>query len=423
MVAASLAATPAVASAEIRFASPTGASSGTCTAAEPACSLQRAVETVAQPGDQVVVLAGDYTEGGNAVTINSAIDVGGVPGQPRPRILSTANSAVEVTAAGALVHDLRIDHSGGTGGVALDIEAASTADRAIATSSANIACLPAFGAVIRDSVCLSTAADEAAVRFIYSGAFGPTAPTSTATLRNVTAVAPSGNSHGIEMQTQDVGVLTLNAVNVIAIGSGTGADVAAFNGGTSVTINLDHSNYDSEDEPGPATAITDPGSGANQLPPPQFADPASGEFHQAVGSPTINAGTDDGQLGPLDIDAGSRLVGPAPDIGADEFVPASTPAPPGDTFPPDTGIRKGPKKKTFKRHFKFEFGGSEPGVTFECQLDEGGWEPCTSPTEVKGLKRGKHVYAVRAIDRAGNPDPTPADRRWKVIRRPKKLRN
>ncbi len=59
-------------------------------------------------------------------------------------------------------------------------------------------------------------------------------------------------------------------------------------------------------------------------------------------------------------------------------------------------------------------------MTFECQLDEGGWEPCTSPVKLKGLRRGKHVFAVRAIDAAGNADPTPADRRWKITKKHKK---
>ena len=187
-----------------------------------------------------------------------------------------------------------------------------------------------------------------------------------------------------------------------------------------MTINLDHSNYDSEDEPGPATTVTDPGSGTNQVAAPQFADPASGEFHQAAGSPTINAGADDGLLGPLDLDGESRVQGPAPDIGADEFtVSSSSQPPPGDNFPPDTGIRKGPKKKTFKRHFKFEFGGSEPGSRSSASSTRAAGRPAPRRTEVKGLKRGKHVFAVRAIDQAGNPDPTPADRRWKVIKRPK----
>jgi hypothetical protein len=334
-------------------------------------------------------------------------------GQPRPTINSTASSAVDVNVDNVVVSDLRINHSGGPGGVALDIQAASTADRVIATSSANIACLPALGAVIRDSICHSTAPNQAAVRFFTS------TDVSTATLVNVTAVASVGNSNAIDLEVFDVGVQTLNATNVIANGSGTAADVSAVNNAAgSVTINLDHSNYDTENEPGATTTITDPGSGANQLAAPQFSDAATSGFHQLAGSPTVDAGTAGAGLGSADVDGDPRSVGSAPDIGADEFVPAVTP-PPVDTFPPDTKIIDGPKKKTFKRHVKFEFGGSEPGVTFECRLDDGAFEACSSPDKLKGLKRGKHVFAVRAIDQAGNADPVPADRQWKVTKRPK----
>ena len=93
-----------------------------------------------------------------------------------------------------------------------------------------------------------------------------------------------------------------------------------------------------------------------------------------------------------------------------------------DSFPPDTGIRKGPKQKTDKRKARFEFGGSEPGVTFECRLDEGliegAWVPCTSPYTIRGLaRRTKYVFSVRSVDASGNADRTPADRRWKVTKK------
>jgi hypothetical protein len=99
-----------------------------------------------------------------------------------------------------------------------------------------------------------------------------------------------------------------------------------------------------------------------------------------------------------------------------------------DSFPPDTGIRKGPQKKTDKRKATFEFGGSEPGVTFECRLDEGlihgPWVACTSPQRIRGLaRRTKYVFAVRAVDASGNADRTPADRRWKVTKRKKKKKD
>jgi len=91
----------------------------------------------------------------------------------------------------------------------------------------------------------------------------------------------------------------------------------------------------------------------------------------------------------------------------------------GDTDPPETTITKGPKKKSKKKKAKFEFASDEPGSTFQCKLDKGGFEPC-DPAETFKVKRKKHQLQVRAVDPAGNVDPTPAERSWKVKKKRKK---
>jgi serine protease len=59
---------------------------------------------------------------------------------------------------------------------------------------------------------------------------------------------------------------------------------------------------------------------------PLFVDPAAGDYHLQAGSPCIDVGTSD--VPPLpglpatDFDGNDRVIGAAPDIGADEFVPA-----------------------------------------------------------------------------------------------------
>jgi hypothetical protein len=61
----------------------------------------------------------------------------------------------------------------------------------------------------------------------------------------------------------------------------------------------------------------------------------------------------------------------------------------------------------------FGFTASEPG-TLQCSLDDAPFSPCRSPRTLTDLAFGPHRFQVRAVDRAGNADPTPAARRWTV---------
>ena len=77
-----------------------------------------------------------------------------------------------------------------------------------------------------------------------------------------------------------------------------------------------------------------------------------------------------------------------------------------DTAPPETLI--GSQEGTT---FTFV---SEAGATFECSLDDSPFVGCASPMTYPAVAPGAHVFRVRARDRAGNPDPTAAERRWTV---------
>ena len=86
-----------------------------------------------------------------------------------------------------------------------------------------------------------------------------------------------------------------------------------------------------------------------------------------------------------------------------------------DTSPPDTAISFGPSSFNTSDAPRFEFSATEGGATFECRLDAAPFAPCSSPHTLSGLPLGEHQFEVRAIDPAGNVDPTPAQRKWKRV--------
>ena len=83
---------------------------------------------------------------------------------------------------------------------------------------------------------------------------------------------------------------------------------------------------------------------------------------------------------------------------------------PPDT-PPETTIDSGPTGTIFGNQAIFEFHANEPS-TFQCKLDGGVFEPCSSPKIYTGLPFGPHSFQVRAIDNTGQGDPTPASGSW-----------
>jgi hypothetical protein len=65
----------------------------------------------------------------------------------------------------------------------------------------------------------------------------------------------------------------------------------------------------------------------------------------------------------------------------------------------------------------FAFTASEFSATFQCQLDEAGFESCPSPMDIAGLADGAHTFSVRAVDPAGNIGPEVSDA-WRIDTRP-----
>ena len=111
--------------------------------------------------------------------------------------------------------------------------------------------------------------------------------------------------------------------------------------------------------------------------------------------------------------------------GNGEAAPASytwTIEPPRDTTAPDTSFTGRPANPSNSATATFSFAGSDnqtpPSmIAFECRLDSqspADFGPCPSPKTYSGLSDGSHTFDVRALDLAGNADPTPATFTWTV---------
>lgn len=95
-----------------------------------------------------------------------------------------------------------------------------------------------------------------------------------------------------------------------------------------------------------------------------------------------------------------------------------------DATPPRTALTKHPRKKIRttmgSKRVRFEFSGADNLPTgplrFKCRVDRGSFASCRSPF-IRKVKLGRHRFSVRAVDAAGNLDPTPASYRWRVVRK------
>lgn len=92
----------------------------------------------------------------------------------------------------------------------------------------------------------------------------------------------------------------------------------------------------------------------------------------------------------------------------------------GSRVPPETQISGGPAENALVTDSGavFEFTGTDDvlqstQLTFECKVDDEGWEACTSPYAVY-MQDGRHAFSVRATDEMLNVDPTPALRSVRV---------
>jgi hypothetical protein len=163
---------------------------------------------------------------------------------------------------------------------------------------------------------------------------------------------------------------------------------------------------------------------------PLFTNELLSEFTLRPGSPAIDSAYSP-PLAPgesaTDLNGSPRVLDgngdglAARDMGAFEAPAAPTPP---DTTPPDTRILSAKRKGQLRAGphgfvFRVRFASTEASSTFQCRLDAGRFRPCSSPFQ-RRLAAGMHRFEVRAVDAAGNVDPTPARENLRIARAPRK---
>ncbi len=310
---------PAASAATQRYASPNG-SDPACSAVSP-CSIRQAVEDASSTGsDEVIVAPGDYPLTTTLAT-PYPMTIHGVAGQPRPRLLFSGGTEAGLRVIGSTLRYVEVDQSGPTRGIwasqsSLDQVIAKGADQSWTTvynSQSN---------TIRNSIFVSSGSSPAL-------ATGSSPAPSISTYRNVTAITNGSGGVAIEAAALTPGAnATIFARNVIARGGPGGASFRAWtdSSGATAKITVGQSNWLGGSTSGTNASIAD--AGGNQTSAPAFVDAAVGDYRQAPGSPTIDAGLNEFLNGPIDVDGDPREIGKT-DIGADEFfvAPAATTGP------------------------------------------------------------------------------------------------
>jgi hypothetical protein len=163
----------------------------------------------------------------------------------------------------------------------------------------------------------------------------------------------------------------------------------------------------------PTTTITQKPSGSSSTSSPSFAFAASetgtsfacrldNGSYSSCASPKIYSDLSDGPhtFAVRAIDAAGNT---GPDIAYGWTI---------ETRSPTAAVTLAPAALSNTRSAAFGFSADEP-ATFECKLDEQGFQPCSSPTGYQGLSDGPHVFAVRPRDAVGNIG-APASHTWVI---------
>lgn len=82
--------------------------------------------------------------------------------------------------------------------------------------------------------------------------------------------------------------------------------------------------------------------------------------------------------------------------------------------PPTPTITSNPPNPSDSSDATFGFTDTDPSVLFQCQLDDGAYELCTSPQPYTGLGDGEHTFNVKATDQSATYESGVATYTWTI---------
>jgi hypothetical protein len=252
-------------------------------------------------GDEIIIAPGDYSPPANLFLPGNDVYAHGVAGQPMPRIHFTSGFLLSGN-PGDRASYLALDGNEGP----LETTSGGSADQIVAHSTGigQNACY--IYDTLTDSLCWASGA----------GGNGLEAQTGVAvniTLRNDTLEGTGSGGIGARIQADSTGAVTASFTNVISRGA---ASDITFNAVGAISAHLDHSNHGAITNNAAAVTETNQQTAA-----PLFVDASTGDFNEAPGSPTIDAGVTAAGNGPFDFIGRPRVIGGGTDIGAAEFDP------------------------------------------------------------------------------------------------------
>ncbi len=300
------------ASAATRYAGSAANGPEPCSQAAP-CALTNAVNN-AKDNDEIVVLPGSYTLTAPLNASFRVLNIHGLLGRAGASTISADGLPHNGSGVAALGMS--------TGGRVADLTFTSTqqavnvrdmidAVGSVTVERVRILTVDTSGVV---SGGASTVVSDSVIS-ITGNAVGISLWSATgAQIWNDTIVATSGTSGTASGIAASGGAATAVIKNSIIRGNHTDLSPG---GNPGTTFAVDYSSYGSSPSGGGGGIVT--AGPHNQTSQPVFVNAGAGDFREAAGSPTIDAGTS-GSTGSYDVAGNVRTAGPAPDIGAYEYL-------------------------------------------------------------------------------------------------------